>query len=79
MSACYVPDTILSKKDTKINQNCMLDTTTSFLISFLPFFLPKRISVLLKVAMFLAKTHVFLDFLAIRDDNVTQFCPMRSR
>lgn len=56
MSACCVPGTVLSKKETKINQNWMLGTITSFLISFLLFFLPKRIPVLLKVAMFLAKT-----------------------
>lgn len=50
MSTCYVPDRVLSKEDIKLSKTYMLDTDNSFPISFLPFFLTKRIPVLLKVA-----------------------------
>lgn len=79
MSACYVPDTMLSKEDIKISNHCVQDATNSFLISCLLFFLTKRIPVLPKVAMCLTRSLLFLDFSVAKADHVIQFCPIRSR
>lgn len=73
MSACYVPDTMLSKEDIKISNHCVQDTANSFLIPGLPSFLPKRLPVLPKVAMCLTETLVLLDFCVAKADHVIQF------
>lgn len=79
MSACYVPDTVLTKEDTKISNHCVQVTANSFLIFCLPFFLTKRIPVLPQVATCLTKILISLDYSVAKADHVIQFCAMRSR